>query len=425
MSAGGTTTFGVAARTASPAEVALLETGPAGAAAEWERLFALARADAAVAVASGRWVLGRPDPDRYVPGDVVALRGFTVSADLALARRYLQLAASGSLPPEAAEVAARRLAMSLTDIARLYAAVPHFVDAEAAAGLVASHPPGRDVLDELRLPYPTIAVYLGRPLEVPREACVWPAAWDTHADLVGRPTDAPTCLGELRARGGGIEGVVLAERPGGGLDDEVLWILGANPDPSRPEPTCHDRLRAAVWGRLSDADLAHIATNLAATVAWAEWHEPERRLSLPAEVGSKAWRRATRRGEFRRHEPRGALAGVRVLDLGRSLAAEHHRSDAPGRSGPATHLRRAHWRLQPVGPGRAERRVVRVAATVVGAGRAPRGEAVYRVPAAPRADDPEAGGAIDLRSVALPGPPGPPEPATSPQLRPPPPEVTP
>ncbi|MFP5375771.1 MAG: hypothetical protein ACLGIO_03175 [Acidimicrobiia bacterium] len=417
----GTTTFGTAARSASPAEVALLSGGPAAAAAEWQRLFELAAADAAVMTASGRWVMGRPDPDRYVPGDVVALRSVTVSADLVLARRHLELAASGSLAPEAAEVAARRMAMSLTDIARLYGAVPHFVDAEAAAGLVASHPPGPDVLDELRLPYPTIAVYLGRPLPLPPEACEWPPAFDTHADLDGRPTDAPTCLGELRARGGGVEGVVLAERPGGGLDDEVLWILGANPDPTRPWPACHDRLRAAVWGRLSDARLAHVATNLAATVAWAEWHEPDRRLSLPPDVGSRAWRKAVRRGEFRRHEPRGGLAGVRVLDLGRSLAAERA-GDGPGRSGPTTHLRRAHWRFQRVGPGRTERRLVRVAATVVNPGRAPQGESVYRVPAPSPAPEPEAEPVIDLRTVALPGPPAPP---ASPELRPATPEVTP
>ena len=373
-------TFGHAARTASAAEVALLAGGPAAAGAEWDRLFALARADAAVAVASGRWVVGRPDPDRYVPGDVVALRSFSVTADLALSRQHLEMLDSGLLPPEAAELAARRAAMWIVDTARLYAAVPHFVDADAAGGLLASQPPGPDVLGELRLPFPTIAVFLGRPVELPPEACVWPVDWETHVDLAGRPTDVETCLGELRARGGGIEGVVLSERPGGGLHDDVLWIVGTNPDPTAPEPICYDRRRALVSGRLSSARLAHVATNLAATVAWAEWHEPDRRLSLPTEVGSRAWRKATRRGEFRRHEPRGAAAGVRVLDLGRSLTADRAGA-GPGRPGPATHLRRAHWRLQRVGPGRAERRVVRVAATVVGAGRAPRGESVYRVPA--------------------------------------------
>jgi len=242
--------------------------------------------------------------------------------------------------PGTAEIAGRRLAMSLVDTAALFRAVPHFVDEAAAAGLLASQPPGPDVLGELRLPHRCIAVFLGRPLELGPGHCDWPAAWDHQRDLAERPTGALTCLGQVRARGGGIDAVVLTEEPGGGLGDEVLWVLGANPDPARPGPGRFDRQRALVWGRLSQAGLALVATNLAATVAWAEWHEPARRVSLPGDVGSKAWRRQARQGAFRRHEPRGAAAGVRVLDLKRSLAAERAGAGDDGRAGPVTHLRR-------------------------------------------------------------------------------------
>lgn len=419
--------FGTGPRSVGPEELALLLAGPEAAAAELARLTAAARDDAAVALASGRWVLGRPDPESHVPGDVVALRSFAVTGDLAQAGRHLDVA-TGAVPgvSHLAETAGRRLVRCLADTATLYGAVPHFIDTATAAGIVASQAPGPDVVGELRLPYPRIAVFLGRPLEVPVTFHDWPAAWDVHTDLDGQPSGLPSAVGGVRARGGGIDGVVLRERPGGGLADEVLWLVSSEPDPTRPAPMCFDRIRAVVWGRLSVAGLAPVATNLAAAVAWAEWREPERRLSLPDEVGSKAWRRAARRGEFRRHEPRGALAGVHVLDLARSPAAERPRSGESARPGVATHLRRAHWRLQPVGPGRAERRVVRVAATVVNAGGHHSGRTVYRVPTPESGPEPEPAGrpepgpaprpepsaeappseaVIDLRTVALPDPP--------------------
>ncbi|HET7486658.1 MAG TPA: hypothetical protein VFJ85_01930 [Acidimicrobiales bacterium] len=389
--------FGAGLREASPAEVRVLDAGPSAAAAEVARLAALAQGDAALAWASGRWVMGRPDPERYVPGDVVALRSFAISADLMNSARLLDALGAGALQGEAAHTAARRIASSLVDLGALYRAVPHFVDESAAAGLLASQPPGPDVVDGLRLPHPTVAVFLARPLPIAPEACDWPEIWDHHVDVEGRPSGELTCLGQVRQRGGAIEGVVLAEADGGGLDDEVLWLVEAEADPARPGPERFDRQRALVWGRLSAARLAPVATNLAATVAWAEWHEPDRPLGLAGAPGSREWRRSTRSGAFRRHEPKGAAAGVRVLDLGRSLAAQHPAADAPGRSGPVTHLRRAHWRLQPVGPGRSERKVVRVAATVVNAGRSPVSPTVYRVPG------PDAGPAQGTASEAADG----------------------
>jgi hypothetical protein len=225
-------------------------------------------------------------------------------------------------------------------------------------------------------------------------------------------------MGDLRALGGGIEGVVLTEAPGGGLADEVLWLISANPDATKPGPSALDRFRTTVWGRLSSARLAHVAHNLAATVSWAEWRTPERDLDLPDEPDSRPWRKAVRRGEFRRHEPRGAAAGVRVLDVVRSPVADRvvpARAGDPARSSPATHLRRAHWRQQPVGPGLSERRLVRVPATVVNPGATPLGPVVYRVPppegrsGTGPADMADAAVSVDhgldLRTIELPGPP--------------------
>jgi hypothetical protein len=237
----------------------------------------------------------------------------------------------------------------------------------------------------------------------------WPKEWDHLADLGGRPTAERTVVGDLRALGGGLEGVVLAEKPGGGLADEVLWMVSVNPDATRPG-TALDRYRAMVWGQLSSARLSHVARNLAAAVSWAEWHEPDRRLVLPDDPVSRDWRKAVRRGEFRRHEPRGAAAGVRVLDVSRTPVGERvvgGDGQAGTHASPITHLRRAHWRHQRVGAGLAERRLVRVPATVVNPGGGPLAPVVYRVPAPDHIarrppSPPDAGEEIDLRHIDLP-----------------------
>ncbi len=252
----------------------------------------------------------------------------------------------------------------------------------------------------LTLPHPRIAVYFGRPPELRADLYDWPEAWDVLTDLEGKPAGR-TAIGDLRAVGGALEGVVLTEAPGGGLADEALWLVSANPDPSRPGPSALDRFRATVWGRLSSARLSHVAYNLAATVSWAEWREPAGPLQLPQEPGTREWRKSVRRGEFRRREPRGDAAGVRVLDVARTPVADRVarlHTDEVARSSPSTHLRRAHWRTQPVGVGLSQRRLVRVPATVVNSGKTEMGTVVYRVPAPER--EPPAGG-FDLRDVDL------------------------
>ncbi|MGH9189805.1 MAG: hypothetical protein ACRD0Q_07210, partial [Acidimicrobiales bacterium] len=414
----GPSAFGIQARSAADADPSILDGGWNRLALRIDELLHRAARDAAIAAASGRWRTGRPDPDRYLPGDVVALRSFSVAADLTQVKAYqAYLEASmrrGQVADLESQIAAvNRTVLTVADIGTLFDAVPHFIEADAAVGILSSRPPEAQSLADLRLPYPRIAVYFGRCLELGPELHDWPRDWDIQTDLRGAPTGTRTAVGDLRALGGGIEGVVLSEMPGGGLCDEVLWLVSANPDPTRDGPSRFDRYRATVWGRLSSARLAHVAHNLAATVSWAEWREPSRTLSLPGDAGSTAWRKAVRRGEFRRHEPRGATAGVRVLDVVRTPVADRVVSRSPGTRtahSPITHLRRAHWRQQRVGSGLTERRLVRVPATVVNPGGGPLGSVVYRVPApdgrdtpSPSTpDDPE----LDLRSVDLPEPPG-------------------
>jgi hypothetical protein len=410
------TTFGNGLRDAGGAETALASSGWRRIANDVDAMASRVLRDVAIAHASGRWRPGRPDPASYVPGDVVALRAFSVTSDFGAFERYRAILGDPRTGREAQMEAALRTLLLLEDLQILYEAAPHFLEATVAGGILASRPPGMDVLGELRLPYPRIAVFLGRVFELPPELCAWPREWDRARDPGCQDNGWRTTLGDLRALGGGIEGVVLAEAPGGGLSDEVLWLVSTNPDPTLPSVVRQDRLRALMWGRLSSSHLAHVATNLAAAVCWGEWHEA-RRLDLPEGPGSRSWRKAVRRGEFRRHEPHGGAAGVRVLDLGRSPVIARTTPlgppDSPTRATPVTHLRRAHWRLQPVGPGRSQRRVVRVQATVVNPGSTPLSPVVYRIPPpeeSPSAPDPEVHpgitepAVIDLRHIDLSSP---------------------
>ncbi|MEW6474293.1 MAG: hypothetical protein AB1679_18735 [Actinomycetota bacterium] len=413
MTPGLRTTFGVVTRRAPAGAADLALEGWALIEPEVRSLAARVLRDIAVAHASGRWRPGQPDPRSYLPGDVLALRALPVVTDFEYLNHYRGVLTDPRAGRAARVEAACRTGTILDDARVIYEAVPHFLDAEVAAGILASHPPGPDVLAEVRLPHRRIAVFLSEILEVPPDSCDWPPAWDHTADLEGRATTQRTILGELRARGGGIEGVVVTEVPGGGLSDDVLWLLSAEPDRDGPGQLAHDRLRSEVWGRRSLAHLAPVAENLAAAVAWGEWREA-RPVDLPDDPRSKAWRKAVRRGEFRRREPHGGAGGVRVLDLRRSPVVDH-RSAAPnitggGRASPVTHLRRAHWRLQPVGHNGTQRRLTRVSATVVRPGATPTRTTVYRIPA-PDSDaaepDPEPHRAhpteaVDFRSIDLP-----------------------
>lgn len=375
------TTFGAAARRAPDSAADLAIDGWARVDREVKALAARVARDLSLAHASGRWRPGRPDPDRYVPGDAVALRALPVAADFEDLRRYQSILTEPRATVGARLEAACRVEVLLSDARAVYEAVPHFLDADVAAGILASRPPGPEVLTDLRLPHRRVAIFLDQVLDV--ASCDWPAEWDHTVDLAGRATSEPTMLGELRARGGGVEGVVLTETPGGGLADDVLWFVSVAPDPTQPDDLARDRFRTLVWGRRSLSHLAGVANNLAAAVAWGKWRQA-RPVDLPDDPRSKAWRKATQRGEFRRREPHGAAARVRVLDLARSPTVEHGRANdrtGGGRTSPVTHLRRAHWRFQPVGPGGQDRRLTRVAATVVRPSATPMRTAVYRVPA--------------------------------------------
>ena len=318
------------------------------------KLKELAIGDRDLMVASRRWRPGQPDPEVFCAGDVVALRALAIygalrEADVVLNPRF---AALGGTSAGRARSALRG---HLSAAQLLYQAQPFFLPAATAVGLMASHPPDDAGLAELRLPFRSVAVYFGADLHAGDDTLIWPP--DARSRLAEARAFAPpepglgpeqgqTFVMNLARLGSYASGVVLFSGPDGGLADEMLWLLATDPDPDNADAS-RDRLRAVVPAYRSRATLAPLVANIAAAVAWASWRT-EAPLDLPAR-DSPQWRKAVRTSQFRKLEPRGVLAGVRVLDIPKRSVARTENAGAASGS-PATHRRRGHWHRVRVGP---------------------------------------------------------------------------
>jgi hypothetical protein len=317
--------------------------------------------DAKLTEASGRWGPGSLDPLRFVAGDVAAIRGIAAftpvggaGAILFTDQRPAAMPASG---PDL-EVAVEHL-WPFLQAAAMYEAQSYFLPVTSALGILASQPPPPEMLADLRLPYSKVAVFFGADLAIPAELVIG-ADPEAHRRWLMESGEASARFGlaqpadilvPIALHGGYLSGVVLLEDDGGGLADEVIWIL-ASEDPPAHGPEC-DRGRGLAMGLRSRSSLDPFVANLAAAVSWGDWHPPEVTLDLPPAPGSPAWNEAVRSGRFRRQEPRGGFAGIRVLDVQRmhTRAKPARGSQAgDGHASPVTHLRRGHWKRVRVGP---------------------------------------------------------------------------
>lgn len=308
-----------------------------------------------IAITNNRWRGAiRSTSNEYVPGDVVRLRALSATWLLDLASRNWQTSSGVEAPLTEND---RGIAI----IELLYAAVPYFLPSAPALGIMASQPPERELIRDLRLPYPGVAVFFSTPFEVPdqlrggeQQLASRAASSHTIRDVLAgaepTPDDAPThirfaTLAAYRGQPLSVAGVVFTSDLDGSLADLVVFVLA---DPVDAKTRFH-----VVEGRRSTSHLEPLMLNLAAAVAWGAWTPPDRSLELPEDPHSAAFRDSLRRGVFRRLEPRGAAAAVRVLDAARM--AQRARSEVASEAthaSPATHLRRGHWQRYRVGPRR-------------------------------------------------------------------------
>jgi hypothetical protein len=318
-------------------------------------LAALAQRDLAIIEETGRWDVDAPLRDEYVPGDVVGIRVRYAAPQFGTAAALLQAGATAP-PLEKTDVPA-----GLSVAVGLYEAACYFLPVTSAVGIMGSFPPSASDLEGLRLPFPVVAVFFGADLAVPEELLVWPPellaglAESRHIteplaakfpEMATKIAFGESIVEDVVERGGWLTGVVLFADQDFALADVVGFLLATD----GPKPGAHDRWRGMVAGRLSRSTLAPLIHNLAAAVAWGNWHPPEIELALPGVPGSPPWRSAARRGQFRRKEPRGALATVRVLDTDRMFRRPTAPRAADGHASPVAHLRRGYWQRHRLGP---------------------------------------------------------------------------
>ncbi len=308
--------------------------------------------DTVLQQASGRWRPGRPDPADFVPGDAAAIRVIACDAivrDVAAATILQDRPLTGAPHGPRVDWLLDQPVMAslLMDVAT---AVPYFIPTTAAAAVLASHPPHPELQQDLRLPFEKVLVLFGADLELDTATFPWPSAFP--------PTDQAYTYGivdELLDRGGHLSGMVLLATSDGRLQDDVVWLVAANPDPNQPWPHSMDRIRGAVRGWRNAADLAPLVDNVAAALAWAPWRQPPPTPDIPPNLQHHQLRKALKHNSVRVRERQGALVGVRVLDLGRTITrAEPSAADGQppptGRGSPIPHLRSGHFRRVRVGP---------------------------------------------------------------------------
>lgn len=277
--------------------------------------------DLALMQASDRWRPGQDDPISYVPGDVPAMRatlaGTNLNVAAALMRRLgLERATSPELADDVIELVQLHVAAPML----VYEAAPFFVPSELAVAAAASDRPPAGLVEDLRLPFPSVWIVFDHDIELPGDMA-WPE--NTHfgvapllRELAGPALGSwqRNIAGGLHDRGGSLCGVVVfAGTDGVGIADEVVWTVSANPDPTMPPPQHLDRQRGSLPGARSRALLAPAIENLALLVATTPWTDTPPAPPGIGEPGTERWARSLRRFKAQRALAQGAGSGARVV----------------------------------------------------------------------------------------------------------------
>lgn len=151
---------------------------------------------------------------------------------------------------------------------------------------------------------------------------------------------------DIRERGGYLTGVMLLAGADGRLCDLMGCLVTVDPPGGTGIPV--ERTWALLPAMISRSTLRPVVLNVAAAVAWGDWHPPQA-VELPDDVDSGEFRRALRRGAFRRREPGGAALGVRVLDTTRTMRPQP-RPAGGSHASPVAHLRRGSLATPPPRP---------------------------------------------------------------------------
>jgi hypothetical protein len=161
----------------------------------------------------------------------------------------------------------------------------------------------------------------------------------------------PSPLDLLDAYGGAVEGLLLTTAADATPADAFAWCLIIN------HPYGFPLARITVPASRAQTRWREQVDNIIAGVALSQWHDRPPHLASSIDNHHGAWR-----------DP----DAVHVLDIDATTAHDSRRpSSAAKRSAGRPHLRRGHWRRQPVGPDRQKTRWTWVRATTVNTAAAP------------------------------------------------------
>lgn len=207
-------------------------------------------------------------------------------------------------------------------------AVPYYLPPAAGIALVGSHAPPADLIAETRLPFSSVLVLFGGPLQF-GPASKW----------VTRSTNCKTQWEVLHNEGGTLNGVVLCADGSGQPFNLAIYLLSLGLTPDAPA--------AFIPGELRYGAFASVAANAASIVSWGSWNEPDLSQAVSPVMAPADVRHVVRRGAFRRRSWSGIALGAHTIDLGRTFEG---RSGVTTGSTVAPHLRRGHWRRVRLGP---------------------------------------------------------------------------
>ena len=181
----------------------------------------------------------------------------------------------------------------------LMESVPYHLPGRVGAELLTSDPPDGDLLERIRLPYRSVLVLFD---QIGLSALASAQLEETlHLD-------SATAIADPESRS--IVGVLLAADADGRLEPWVQWLVAEH---------VIDRgwsvgVEVGLWQRSA---YTGAVANLAAICTWGDWRPPP---AAPPQMngvaeGTRDWRRSLQRSASRRAVQRGALTGVRVLDV--------------------------------------------------------------------------------------------------------------
>lgn len=243
-------------------------------------------------------------------------------------------------------------------------AVPYYMTTAAAQAVLGSHAPAKDLLDELRLPFPRVLLFFANPLvfgpatgwftpNTRREDAEYQQIEEAMSDVL---TAEELERRNARARhlesvdgfttfGGSIGAFLLSADSEGRLRDSVVYFATAYLADNHDEST--EDINAYI-GSLRSGAFAPLAQNAAAVASWGAWTPPLTDELITPDLELSTIKDAINRGVFRRKEASGRFHGTHVIDVGRTNHG-HTGHTHTGRT-VTPHLRCGHWRRARCGP---------------------------------------------------------------------------